>query len=112
MSFDFNTINEDNYIEIIDFIEKNRQNYEAIRRKRRNEEAKTHLAKYNIKAGMRFTYQRIDSRFDINEVYYLEIKEVRKTRASCKGVQTFPEQRALSNIEVDIVNIIPDNEKT
>ena len=111
MSFDYSTIiNEDNYLEVLNYISENRNKYEAIRRKRRTEAAKAHIAKYDIKEGARFTYTYVDV-YGKQAVYYLEVKDIRQTRASCKGIQTLPKQSVCSQIEVDITDIIPDSEK-
>jgi hypothetical protein len=111
MSFDYSTIiNEDNYLEVLNYISQNRNKYEAIRRKRRTEAAKSHVAKYDIKVGTRFTYTYTDV-YGKQAVYYLEVKGIRQTRASCKGIQTLPKQSVCSHIEVDITDIIPDSEK-
>lgn len=111
MSVDYSTIiNEDNYLEVFNYISENRNKYEAIRRKRRTDAAKSHITKYDIKKGVRFTYTYVDV-FGKQAVYYLEVVDVRKTRASCKGIQTLPKQSVCSHIEVDITDIIPDSEK-
>lgn len=103
-------INEDNYLEVLNYISENRNKYEAIRRKRRTDAAKSHVAKYDIKKGVRFTYTYVDV-FGKQAVYYLEVMDIRQTRASCKGIQTLPKQSVCSHIEVDITDIIPDSEK-
>ena len=111
MSFDLNLINEDNYYQVLEFIDKNRSKFEAINRKRRKDAAKAHVAKYDIKVGTRFTYQ-FTSSFMGNKksyVYYLEVIKIKQSRASCKGIQTFPNQCPCNDIEVDITAIIPDS---
>jgi hypothetical protein len=111
MSFDFSLINEDNYLQVLEYISNNRNKFDTINRKRRADAAKAHVAKYDIKVGTRFTYQITSSFLGKKAVYvyYLEVIKIKQSRASCKGIQTFPNQCPCNDIEVEITAIIPDS---
>lgn len=106
MSFDYNTINEDNYQEISDYIAKNTTKFARLRKQKNELLTQQHLKNYNIVPGTKFTYDITVS--GERYVFYLRVTQVKKTRAICNGVAVFPEPRPVRAIDVAIVNIIPE----
>jgi hypothetical protein len=106
MSFDYTTINEDNYQQIRDFINTNVSKFALLKKRKNEEQTVEHLKKYKIKAGTKFTYEleRDGKRY----IFYLEVKEIKKVRAICNGIAIYPDPGVIRALDVAITSIVPE----
>ena len=113
MSFDFSSINHTNYREVLDFIHENAASYQREENRIRREEAKSHLAKHDIKVGMWFQLTTTVKDYYGNstvKLYELQVKKIGRTCVEATGFQISPVSQEFSDrypLKIRIVDVKP-----